>query len=160
MQDLFLEELRDLYDAEKQLVKALPRLAKAAHSAELKTAIQDHLRETEGQVQRLDQIFGMLDTKPRGKKCEAMAGLIEEGKEIIDEKDANPSVKDSALIAAAQRVEHYEMAGYGCARTFARHLGMDEAVELLEQTLEEEKNADQKLTEIAESVINEQAAEA
>jgi len=157
MQDLLLEELRDLYDAEKQLVKALPKMAKAAHSDELRTAIQEHLRETEGQVQRLDQIFGMLNMKPRGKKCQAMAGLITEGKEIIDEKDADPSVKDAALIAAAQRVEHYEMAGYGCARTFAKHLGMNDAVELLQQTLEEEKAADGKLTELAESNINMEA---
>jgi len=155
MQDLFLDEIRDLYDAEKQLTKALPKMAKAASSDELKQAIEDHLQETQNQVERLNQIFEMLDQKATGKKCAAMAGLIKEGEEVI--ASTTDSVRDAGIIAAAQKVEHYEMSGYGSARTFAQMLGHDDAVSLLQETLDEEKNADRKLNDIAESQVNEQA---
>lgn len=153
LHDLYVDELKDLYNAENQLLKALPRMAKAATHPDLQTAFTDHLRVTEGQVERLDTIFKELGEKATGKKCKAMEGLIEEAKELLTE-DAEPSVLDAALIASAQRVEHYEMAGYGCVRTFARLLGYTEAEELLQETLDEEAEADQKLTELAESVIN------
>lgn len=156
LQDLFVDELKDLYNAENQLLKALPKMAKAAHHPDLKQAFTDHLEETRGQVERLEQIFKGLDGSPKGKKCKAMEGLVEEGKEII-EQSADPAVKDAALIAAAQRVEHYEIAGYGCVRTFARLLGNDEAADLLQETLDEEAAADKKLTDLAETVINAEA---
>lgn len=143
----------DLYNAENQLLKALPKMAKAASAPELRDAFEEHLTVTKGQVERLDQIFEALGERPAGKKCVAMEGLIEEGKEMMKE-DAEPAVLDAALIAAAQRVEHYEMAGYGCVRTSARLLGYEEAAELLQATLEEEGEADHKLTGLAESVIN------
>ena len=157
LHDLFVDELKDLYSAENQLVKALPKMAKAASTEELRTAFNEHLEETRGQVKRLDKIFGDLNVGPRGKKCKAMEGLIEEGKDIID-KEAESAVKDAALIAAAQRVEHYEIAGYGCARTFARLLGYEDAADLLGETLEEEAAADKKLTGVAQTVINADAA--
>jgi ferritin-like metal-binding protein YciE len=153
LHDLYVDELKDLYSAENQLLKALPKMAKAASAEDLRSAFYDHLDETRGQVARLEQIFKKLDTSPKGKKCKAMEGLIEEGKEVLEE-DANPEVKDAALIAAGQRVEHYEMAGYGCVRTFARLLGYDDAADLLQETLDEEGAADKKLTELAETVIN------
>ena len=153
LHDLYVEELKDLYNAENQLLKALPRMAKAASSQELKAAFSEHLTVTQRQVERLDQIFQELGVSPKGKKCKAMEGLIEEGKEVMQE-DGDPSVIDAALIAAAQRVEHYEMAGYGCARTFANLLGYEEAEALLQETLNEEGEADKKLTELAETVIN------
>ncbi len=156
LRDVLISELRDLYSAEHQLVKALPRIAKKAATPELRDAINEHLEETEHQVERLEEIFGELGQKPRGHKCKAMEGLLEEGKEIM-QADAEDAVRDAALIAACQRVEHYEIAGYGCARTFAQRLGLDKVVELLEATLEEEKNADHKLTEIAEETINVEA---
>jgi ferritin-like metal-binding protein YciE len=156
-QDLYVEELKDLYSAESQLVTALKKMAKAASAAELKQAFNDHLRETEGHVQRLETVFEKLGSSPKGKKCRAMEGLIEEGKEMISE-DAEPSIKDAALIAAAQRVEHYEMAGYGCARTYARLLGEADAAQLLQETLDEEGAADEKLTKLAETIINPKAA--
>jgi ferritin-like metal-binding protein YciE len=159
LQDLYVEELKDLYSAESQLLTALPKMAKAASAPELNKAFKDHLKETEGQVRRLETIFEKLGTSPKGKKCKAMEGLIEEGKETISE-DADPSIKDAALIAAAQRVEHYEMAGYGCARTYARLLGHDDAADLLQETLDEEGSADKKLTKLAETVINIKAAAA
>lgn len=137
LHDLYVDELKDLYSAENQLLKALPKMAKAASSPKLKAAIQEHLEVTKGQVERLEKIFAELDVSPRGKKCKAMEGLIEEGKEVMEE-DGNPSVIDAALIAAAQRVEHYEMAGYGCVRTFATLLGYEEAANLLQETLNEE----------------------
>ncbi len=155
--ELFLEELTDIYDAEKQLVKALPKMAEAAHAQELQSAFEDHLEQTQQHVQRLDQVFQMFDMKAKGKKCEAMAGLIEETEDIMKE-EATPSVMDAALIAAAQKVEHYEIATYGCLRTWAELLGKDEALDLLEETLSEEKDADESLTDIATSV-NEQAKE-
>jgi ferritin-like metal-binding protein YciE len=156
LNDLYLDELRDLYSAESQLVKALPKMAKAASSAELRSAFEDHLEQTRGHVSRLEQIFAKLDASPKGKKCKAMVGLIGEGKEVMDE-DADANVMDAALIAAAQRVEHYEIAGYGCARSFARLLGDEKSAELLQETLDEEAAADRKLTELAESGINIQA---
>jgi ferritin-like metal-binding protein YciE len=157
LHDLYVDELKDLYNAENQLLKALPKMAKAASASELRTAFKDHLEETRGQVQRLEQIFKKLDESPKGKKCKAMKGLIEEGKGVMSQ-DGEPTVLDAALIAAAQRVEHYEMAGYGCVRTFARLLGYEDAAELLQQTLDEEGAADKKLTEIAETTINVEAA--
>jgi len=153
LHDLYVDELKDLYNAENQLLKALPRMAKAAAHPELKAAFTEHLEVTRGQVERLDRIFKELGEKPTGKKCKAMEGLIEEGKDLLEE-EAAPSVLDAALIAAAQRVEHYEMAGYGCVRTFARLLGYTDAEQLLQETLDEEGEADHKLTELAESVIN------
>lgn len=151
--DLFVDELKDLYSAEKQLVKALPKMAKAASSAKLRKGFEDHLRQTEGHVERLEEIFEELGVKPRGPKCEAMEGLIEEGKRMMQE-DAEPAVMDAALIAAAQRVEHYEIAGYGTVRSFARALGNGQAERLLQKTLEEESQTNEKLTKLAESEIN------
>ena len=159
LDSLFLEELKDAYHAEKQLVKALPRLAKAAQSPELKAAFTSHLKETEGHVQRLEQIFEALEQPARGKPCKGMAGLVEEGKEIMEE-EGEPAVIDAALIAGAQRVEHYEIAAYGCLRTYAQLLGHDEAAKLLSQTLKEEEAADKKLNSIAESKVNAEAAAA
>ena len=153
LHDLYVDELKDLYNAENQLLKALPKMAKAATHPDLQAAFTEHLEVTEGQVERLETIFKELGEKPTGKKCKAMEGLIEEGKDLIKE-DAAPTVLDAALIAAAQRVEHYEIAGYGCVRTFARLLGYSQAEDLLQQTLNEEAEADQKLSELAESVIN------
>ena len=150
---LLVDMLKDLYSAESQLVKALPKMAKAAQAEELKNAFTAHLEETRGQVARLDTIFEQLEVSPRGKKCKAMEGLIEEGKELIEE-DAEPSVKDAGLIGAAQKVEHYEIAGYGTARTIAELLGHNDIAKLLQETLDEEGMADKKLTDLAESVIN------
>jgi ferritin-like metal-binding protein YciE len=158
MEDLFLDELRDLYDAEKQIVKALPKMTKAARSRELKAAFEEHLEVTKQQVQRLEEIFSQLDEKTGGKKCVAMKGLIDEGQELIDNGEPS-SVLDAGLIGAAQKVEHYEMAGYGTARTFANHLGHTDAAELLQQTLDEEKETDHLLTQLAERQINEEAVE-
>ena len=151
LEDAYIEQLRDLYNAENQLVKALPKMAKAAHSEELKNGFLEHLEQTKGHVSRLEQIFEDLDEKPSGKKCQAMAGLVEEGAETIDE-DAAPAVKDALLIAAAQRVEHYEIAAYGTVKTFAHALGHDDAAKLLEETLQEEVDTDEKLTEAAQTI--------
>jgi ferritin-like metal-binding protein YciE len=159
LHDLYVAELKDLYNAEHQILRALPKMAKAASASELKQAFQEHITVTQGQVERLDKIFERLGVSPKGKKCAAMEGLVEEGSEIIDE-DGEPAVKDAALIAAAQRVEHYEIAGYGCVRTFARVLGYARDEKLLQTTLDEEGEADHALTELAESVINRQADEA
>jgi ferritin-like metal-binding protein YciE len=159
LHDLYVEELKDLYNAENQLLKALPRMAKKASAPELKAAFTEHLGVTHTQVERLDRIFTELGVSPKGKKCKAMEGLVEEGKEVI-EQDGNPAVLDAALIAAAQRVEHYEMAGYGCVRTFATLLGYDAAAALLQDTLDEEGAADKALTALAETVINVEADEA
>jgi ferritin-like metal-binding protein YciE len=156
LKDLFVEELRDLYSAEKQIIKALPKMQKAANSDQLKAAFAEHLEQTKGHVARLEQIFQTLGEKPTGKTCKAMEGLVEEGSEMIAEK-AEPAVKDAGLISAAQRVEHYEIAGYGTARTFAEHLKMDDAARLLQETLNEEEATDKKLTDLAESNINLQA---
>jgi ferritin-like metal-binding protein YciE len=159
LDDLLLHELRDLYSAEKQLTRALPKMAKAATSEALKEAFQEHLAVTEKQLERLEEIFTELDKSSRGPKCAAMEGLIEEASELMKE-DADPVVLDAGLIAAAQRVEHYEMAGYGCARTFARTLGYDRIADMLQETLDEEGEADETLTKLAESEINVEAAHA
>ena len=151
LEDLFIDELKDLYSAENQLTKALPKMAKAASSKELKAGFEKHLKQTEGHVERLEQICEELEVSPKGKKCKAMEGLIEEGSEVIDE-DAEPEVKDAALIAAAQRVEHYEIAGYGCVRTYAKLLGHNSAMKLLQQTLDEEGDTDKTLTKLAEAI--------
>ncbi len=158
LQELYVEELKDLYSAENQLLQALPKMAKAASSSDLRTAFEDHLEQTRDQVERLEKIFKKLDASPKGKKCKAMEGLIEESNELLTE-EAEPAVLDAALIAAAQRVEHYEMAGYGSVRTFARLLGDEEAADLLQETLDEEEAADKKLTELAETTINVEAKE-
>jgi len=158
LNDVFTDLIRDLYNAETQLVKALPKMAKAASSEELRTAFEDHLEETEGQVQRLEQICEDLGIRPKGKTCKAMKGLIEEGSEVI-EASGEPAAKDAALIAAAQKVEHYEIAGYGTARTFAQLLGEDEAAKLLDETIAEEGAADKKLTTIAEGINSEAAGD-
>jgi ferritin-like metal-binding protein YciE len=157
LQDLYLDELKDLYNAETQLVKALPKMAKAASNDQLRAAFQEHLRETSEHVSRLEQIFEQLGEKATGKKCLGMEGLVKEGSETMKE-DYSEEVKDAAIIGAAQRVEHYEMAGYGTVRAFAELLGETEHVSLLEKTLEEEKQADEKLTQLAEE-INAKAAE-
>ena len=159
LKDLYIDELKDLYNAENQLLKALPKMAKKASAPELKRAFQEHLTQTQGHVDRLEKIFKGLGEKPTGKTCKAMKGLIEEGKEIIEE-DGNDSVLDAALIGAAQRVEHYEMAGYGVVRTFASLLGEDAAMQTLQRTLNEEGETDKKLTALAESIINVEASEA
>lgn len=159
LRELLVDELKDLYSAENQLLKALPKMAKAASSPQLTAAFEEHLEETKGQVDRLVTIFEQLEGSPKGKKCKAMEGLIEEGSEVID-AEGEDSVKDAALICAAQKVEHYEMAGYGCARTFAQLLGLDEVAELLQETLDEEGSADKKLTELAETTINLEASTA
>lgn len=159
LQDLFVHELKDLYSAEKQIIKALPKIARAASSSELQHAFEGHLEQTKGQVERLERIFDMLDLDSKSKKCKGMEGLLEEGEELISEKkNIDPTVLDAGLIAAAQRVEHYEIAGYGTARAYAIVLGHDAAAELLQQTLEEEKETDLKLSEIAENMINIEAA--
>jgi ferritin-like metal-binding protein YciE len=159
LQDLYLDELRDLYDAENQLVKALPQMIKAASSDELRTAFEEHLEQTREQVSRLEQVFERYGASPKGKKCKGMQGLIEEAKELIKE-DIDEDVLDAGLIAAAQRVEHYEIAVYGCVCTYAKLLGNEEDADLLGQTLDEEKDTDERLTDIAESTINIEAAEA
>jgi len=151
LRELYVDELRDLYDAENRLVKALPKLAKEAQSQELRSGIEEHLEQTKGHVDRLRQIFESMGERPGGKKCAAMVGLIQEGDEMMDEEFEN-GVKDAALISAAQRVEHYEIAAYGCVKTWAGLLGEKDAQDLLEQTLNEEKEADHKLTEIAQEI--------
>ena len=157
LKELYIKELRDTYDAERQITKALPKMAKAASSSQLRSAFEQHLEQTKNHVERLDQIFEDLDESPKGESCEGMEGLIEEGSEVIDE-DLDPDTRDAALIAAAQHVEHYEMASYGTARTYANILGEKKAAELLEETLEEEKEADLKLTTIAEKLNVKSAA--
>ena len=151
MQDLFLNELKDTYNAEKQLVTALPRMAKAAEAPALRQAFTKHLKETENQVQRIERIFKLIGETPRGKKCKGMEGILEEGKEILQE-EGPPEVIDAALIAAAQRVEHYEIAAYGCLRNYAQLLGYGEADGLLAETLAEEEAADKTLTSLGEEV--------
>ncbi len=157
LEDLMVKELRDLYSAEKQLIRALPKMAKGASSTALRDAINEHLEVTKEQAERLERIFEMLDVSARGPKCAAMEGLIEEGSELLEE-DGDASVIDAGIIAAAQRVEHYEIAGYGVARTFARLLGHNKIADLLQTTLDEEGETDKNLTELAESEINVEAA--
>jgi len=156
MEDLFLEQVQDLYDAERRLVKALPKMAEGSTSQTLRQAFESHLIETEGHVGRLETIFRTLGQDPKTHTCDAMKGLISEGEDVIGDIDQS-SLRDAGLIAAANRVEHYEIAAYGSARTFADILGLSEAASLLEQTLQEEKKADQKLTQLAESMVNDEA---
>jgi ferritin-like metal-binding protein YciE len=151
LKDVYIEQLKDLYNAEKQLIKALPKLAKATASPELAQGFEEHLEQTKEHAARIEKIFEGLDEKPTGKKCKAMEGLVEEGAEAIEE-DASPSAKDAMLIAAAQRVEHYEIAGYGTVKTYATLLGETEAAKLLEKTLQEEVETDEKLTGAAETI--------
>jgi ferritin-like metal-binding protein YciE len=156
LKDLYLEQLRDLYDAENQLVEALPKMVEAASAPDLKQGFNLHLQQTREHVNRLERIFKKLNEKPTGQTCQGMKGLLKEGEEMIKSK-SDPEVKDAGLIAAAQRVEHYEIAGYGTVRTYAELLGDEEAVRLLEKTLQEEEETDDKLTELAESHINAEA---
>ena len=158
LDDLLVHELQDIYNAEGQILKALPKMAKAATNPELKAAFEEHRVQTEGQVHRLEQVFKLLGQPVKGKKCEGMAGLIEEGKKTMEE-DAEPAVMDAALIGTAQKVEHYEIASYGCVCTYAEMLGYDEAHELLGLNLDEEESTDQRLTTLAETVINLEAEE-
>jgi len=151
LKELLVEELKDLYSAEKQIVKALPKIIKGASSEELKAAITEHLEITKGQVTRLEEVFGQLDEKPKAKTCKGMQGLLEEGSESLDEEEKG-MLRDLQLIGAAQRVEHYEVAAYGTAKAMAEKLGLSEAVDLLNETLEEEEEADKKLTEVAEAL--------
>jgi ferritin-like metal-binding protein YciE len=159
LHDAFVDELRDTYDAERQLTKALAKLAKAATAPELQEAFTSHLEETQAQVQRLEQVFETLEERARGKHCEGIAGIIEEGKAIMEE-DFDDTTRDACLIAAGQRAEHYEMAAYGTLVAWARVLGHEEAADLLQQTLDEEKAADEKLSALAEGGINQSAADA
>jgi ferritin-like metal-binding protein YciE len=156
LQKLYTNELRDLYNAENQLLKALPKMAKAASSQELKDAFEKHLEQTKTHVERLEQAFEELDEKPKGKTCRAMKGLIEEGSEILKE-DGEESVLDAGIIVAAQKVEHYEIAGYGSVRTFAHLLGKDKSAKLLQTTLDEESETNEILNKLAESVVNPEA---
>ena len=156
LKDLYLEQLKDLYSAETQLIQALPDMARAATSPDLKAAFNDHLRQTEEHVRRLERIFQDLQQDPKGHTCEGMKGLVKEGQEMIKMR-GEASVLDAGLIAAAQRVEHYEIAGYGTVRTYAELLGKDDHVSLLERTLQEEEQTDELLTELAESHVNEEA---
>jgi ferritin-like metal-binding protein YciE len=156
LQKLFVEELRDLYNAETQLLKALPKMAKGASSQELKDAFEKHLEQTKTHVERLEEVFEQLGEKPRGKTCRAMKGLIEEGSEIL-EKDGDESVLDAGIIVAAQKVEHYEIAGYGSVRTFAHLLGQNDAAELLQTTLDEESETNEILNKLAETMVNPEA---
>ena len=151
LKELFIEELKDLYSAETQLVKALPKMAKAATNSDLKAGFEEHLKQTEGHVGRLEKIMKSLEESPKGKKCKGMEGLIKEGAELIEE-DPGDEELDAGLISAAQRVEHYEMAGYGCVATYAKLLGEDQAETLLRQTLDEEKETDKKLTQLAQHI--------
>src|ERR1051325_3585163 len=156
LKSLYTNELRDLYNAENQLVKALPKMAKAASSQELKDAFEKHLEQTETHVERLEEVFEELDENPKGKTCKAMKGLIEEGSEILD-KDGDESVIDAGIIVAAQKVEHYEIAGYGSVRTFAQLLGKEKSAELLQTTLEEESETNETLNQLAEGIVNPEA---
>jgi ferritin-like metal-binding protein YciE len=159
LHDAFIDELRDSYDAEKQLTKALPKLAKAASSPKLRSAFETHLKETLGHIERLEQVFESIEEKPRGKHCDGIAGIIEEGKSIMGE-DFDEATMDACLIAAGQRAEHYEMAAYGTLVAWARGMGHEEAANLLQEILDEEKAADQKLSALAEGGINQEAASA
>ena len=158
LHDAFMDELRDLYDAEKQLTKALPKLAKASSNPDLRAAFESHLEETRGHVERLEEVFGSLDEKARGKHCDGIAGIIDEGKNVMGE-DFDEATMDACLIASGQRAEHYEMAAYGTVIAWARVMGHDDAADLLQQTLDEEKAADEKLSALAEEGINQEAAD-
>lgn len=154
---LFTDELKDLYSAEKQILRALPKIVRATSTDSLREALEEHLEQTEGHVERLEEIFEHLEMSPGRKKCKGMEGLLVEGEEHFSEHEEG-ALRDAAIIAAAQRVEHYEIAAYGTALAYARELGMDEAAQLLESTLEEERGADERLSEIAEAEVNEEAA--
>jgi ferritin-like metal-binding protein YciE len=156
LDELFHDTLKDVYFAEKKILSALPKMAKAAQSRDLAAAFEKHKKQTEAQVQRLEKVFEIIDEKPQGKKCPAILGLVEEGEEIIEEFEDSPAL-DAGLLGAAQAVEHYEISRYGTLKAWARELGLDDAVGLLEETLEEEKDTDATLTEMAESVINQKA---
>jgi ferritin-like metal-binding protein YciE len=151
IEELFIDELKDLYSAEKQITKSLPKLAKAATAPELRDAFEAHLKETFTQIERLDKVFEILGKSPRGKTCNGMKGVLEEGAEVLEETEKG-AIRDAALISAAQRVEHYEMAGYGCVREYANLLGQKEIAQLLKETLDEEKAADSKLGQVAKQV--------
>ncbi len=153
LDEVYMNKLKDLYDAENQIVEALPKMAKAASSADLKETLQKHLDETKGQIARLDEVFEILGASAGNRQCVGMRGLLEEGEELLNGQEGGPAL-DAALIAAAQSVEHYEIAGYGSVQTWARELGQLEAADLLEETLEEEREADESLTEIAETIVN------
>ena len=157
LNDLFLDTLKDIYYAEKQILKALPKMAKAAHSGQLRAAFEKHHGETEGQVERLERVFELIDKPPRGKTCEAIQGLLDEGKEIMDEYKGTEAL-DAGMVAAAQAVEHYEIARYGTLKQWALQLGIKDAVRLLDQTLQEEKKTDEALTSLAEASVNLEAA--
>lgn len=159
LKELFVDGLKDIYWAEKQLTKALPKLAKAATSADLKAAFEEHLSETEQQVKKVEQVFELIDEKAQAKVCAAMEGLVKEGEEIIESTDKGTMVRDCGLIMAAQKVEHYEMASYGTLRTLARILGYDDAATVLQEILDQEGEADKKLTDLAESHINQEAVQ-
>ena len=159
LRDLFVHELKDVASAERQILKALPKMIKAATHPDLKQAFEEHRKQTEGQVRRLEQAFKLLGVPARGKKCDGMVGLIEEGKKMMEE-DAEAPVMDAALISAAQKVEHYEIASYGCLCTYAEMLGYDQVHDLLGQNLDEEETTDQRLTALAENVINQEAEDA
>ena len=156
LQDLFLDTLKDIYFAEKKILSALPKMAKAAQSPKLKAAFEKHLAETDGQVERLEQVFASIDETPKGKTCDAIMGIIDEGKEVMEEYKGMPAL-DAGLLAAAQAVEHYEISRYGTLKTWAGELGLDEAVQLLEETLAEEKATDEALTVLAETAVNQRA---
>ncbi len=159
LHDAFIDELRDTYDAEKQLLKSLPRLARAASSPDLRAAFEQHVQETRGQVERLTRVFESIGERPRGKHCDGMAGIIEEAKSALEE-DVEEVTMDALLIASAQRAEHYEIAAYGTLVSWAQAMGHTEAAQLLQETLDEEKITDEKLTTLAEGGINQQAADA
>lgn len=159
LREFFIDGIKDIYWAEKQLTKSLPKMAKACTTDELRDAINEHLEVTEEQVARLEKVFELLDEKAQGKKCEAMAGLVKEANEIVDETEKGSVTRDAAIICAAQKVEHYEIASYGSLAQLARTLGESEVADLLAQTLEEEKETDENLTQLAESQINEEALE-
>ena len=154
LKELFVEELKDIYSAEKQLTKALPKLAKAATSEELRSAFENHLAQTEEQIGRVEQVFEILEMTARAKKCEGMAGMIEESRQAIEDTDEGTATRDAALIIAAQKVEHYEIASYGSLVQLAKTIGLNDAAELLQETLEEEKETDVLLTELAVSSVN------
>jgi ferritin-like metal-binding protein YciE len=156
LDELFHDTLKDIYFAEKKIVAALPKMAKAAQNDDLRAAFEKHMSETEGQIERLEQVFELIEEKPQGKRCAAIEGILEEGQEIIKEYKGSPAL-DAGLVSSAQAVEHYEIARYGTLRTWAEELGLDDAVKLLDQTLDQEEATDEALTELAETVVNQEA---
>ena len=156
LDELFHDTLKDIYYAEKKILSALPKMAKAAHNDDLRAAFEKHKTETEGQIDRLEQVFALIEEKPQGKKCAAIEGILEEGQEIIKEYKGSPAL-DAGLVSAAQAVEHYEIARYGTLRTWAEELGLNQAMKLLQQTLDQEEATDRSLTELAETVVNQEA---